>query len=101
MRSRDLHLATQVKSPHTGRPTAFLWESVPGGVGFSEHLFDETERLMEMARDLAGDCACDDGCPGCVGPPTAPGLSVKSLVLRVLAPAAATPEPAGLRAAPA
>ncbi len=96
---RDLHLATQVKSPHTGRPTAFLWESVPGGVGFSEHLFDETERLLEMARGLAGDCACHDGCPGCVGPPAAPAMGVKSLVLRVLAPAAASPEPAGLRAA--
>ena len=96
---RDLHLATQVKSPHTGRPTAFLWESVPGGVGFSEHLFDETERLVDIARALASECACDDGCPSCVGPPAAPRLGVKSLVLRVLAPAAARPAPAGLRAA--
>jgi len=30
----DLQLSTQVKSPHTDRPTIFLWKSVPGGFGF-------------------------------------------------------------------
>jgi DEAD/DEAH box helicase domain-containing protein len=81
---RDLHLATQVKSPHTGRPTAFLWESVPGGVGFSEHLYGRTDELLALARGLLEDCACLDGCPGCVGPPAAPGLGVKALVAAAL-----------------
>jgi DEAD/DEAH box helicase domain-containing protein len=81
---RDLELAMQVKSPHTGRPTAFLWERVPGGVGFAERLFAVRGRLYEMAYDLVQSCECADGCPGCVGPPAAPGLGVRTLVLRAL-----------------
>ena len=50
---RDLQLSVQVKSPHTGLPTIFLWETIPGGVGLSEHLFTETSRLLAMARELA------------------------------------------------
>ncbi|MDA0351689.1 MAG: DEAD/DEAH box helicase [Chloroflexi bacterium] len=81
---RDLHLESQIKAPHTGRPTVFLWESVPGGVGFSEHLFEHTLELLAVARTMLADCACNDGCPGCVGPPAAPGLSAKALVTAAL-----------------
>ncbi len=81
---RDLHLATQVKSPHTERPTVFLWESVPGGVGFGQHLFDVTDQLVTIASELVDGCACIEGCPGCVGPPPAPGLGAKVLVRRAL-----------------
>ena len=76
----DLHLATQVRSPHTGEPTVFLWESVSGGIGFGQHLFDQSARLLALALELVSDCRCEEGCPGCVGPPEAPGLAVKRLV---------------------
>lgn len=82
--SRDLHLSTQVKSPHTGLPTIFLWESVPGGVGLSEQLHLDTERLLDMACAVTTDCPCGEGCPGCVGPPAAPGLGVKTAVVDAL-----------------
>ena len=82
---RDLHLETQIKSPHTDRPTVFLWESVPGGVGFSQHLFERTQDLLAIAKTLLADCECSDGCPACVGPPAAPGLGVKPLVTQALA----------------
>ncbi len=82
--SRDLHLSAQTKSPHTGLPTVFLWESVPGGVGFGEHLFRETPRLLEIALGLVETCACVDGCPGCVGAPSAPGAGVKQAALLAL-----------------
>ena len=82
--TRDLHLATQVRSPHTGAPTVFLWESVPGGVGFGQHLYDETAQLLRIARAVVEDCGCAAGCPGCVGPPAAPGEGVKPLVQRAL-----------------
>ena len=75
---RDLHLSTQVRSPHTGLPTIFLWESIPGGVGFGERLFNETARLIEIARGLIDECGCYEGCPGCVGPAAAPGAGVKA-----------------------
>ena len=77
---RDLHVATQVRAPHTGVPTIFLWESVPGGVGFGQHLYTETPRLLALARGALHGCGCSDGCPGCVGPAAAPGLGAKRLV---------------------
>ena len=103
---RDLHLSAQVKSPHTGQPTIFLWEAIPGGVGFGGHLYTQAERLMAMARDVLEVCPCEEGCPGCVGPPAAPGLGVKDaclVALRCLAgDAAATPAiAAGTPIAPA
>ncbi len=81
---RDLHLATQVRAPHTGVPTIYLWESVPGGVGFGQHLFTETARLLAVARGVLSGCGCADGCPGCVGPPAAPGVATKRLVALAL-----------------
>jgi len=81
---RDLQLSIQVKSPHTERPTVFLWEVVPGGVGFGEHLFEDQGRLLAISRGLLDGCQCLDGCPACVGPPAAPGLEVKSLVIEAL-----------------
>ncbi|MEX1022069.1 MAG: DEAD/DEAH box helicase [Dehalococcoidia bacterium] len=81
---RDLHLSVQAKSPHTGLPTIFLWESVPGGVGFGEHLFRETARLLQIGLGLVEACACSEGCPGCVGPPSAPGAGVKAVATEAL-----------------
>jgi len=81
---RDLHLSTQAKSPHTGLPTIFLWESVPGGVGFGEHLYRETARLLSMALGMVETCGCYDGCPGCVGPGTSGAKAVAIESLRVL-----------------
>ena len=81
---RDLQLSTQVKSPHTDRPTVYIWESVPGGIGFSEHLFRETARLLSFAREVVAQCGCYEGCPGCVGPPVAPGLGNRNDVMALL-----------------
>lgn len=84
----DLRLSVQVRSPHTGMPTVFLWERVPGGVGFSEQLLRERERLLAMAHDLALGCTCANGCPGCVGP-AAPGDATKARVVEALTAARA------------
>ncbi|MBM4416516.1 MAG: DEAD/DEAH box helicase, partial [Chloroflexi bacterium] len=59
----DLQLATQLRSPHTLRPTVFLWESVPGGVGLAEQLCRERARLLMLARATVAGCACPRGCP--------------------------------------
>ena len=80
----DLQLAIQVKSPHTGEPTLFLWESVPGGVGFSQRLLDVGAQLLDLAREVIEGCACLEGCPGCVGPPAVPGQGVKAHTLALL-----------------
>jgi DEAD/DEAH box helicase domain-containing protein len=49
-------------------PTLFLYEHVPGGIGLSERIFEQRESLIARALRLIETCACDSGCPACVGP---------------------------------
>jgi DEAD/DEAH box helicase domain-containing protein len=65
---RDLGVVPQVKNPFTGQSTVFLYESYPGGIGFSKKLFEMHSQLLEAASELIGACACVEGCPSCVGP---------------------------------
>lgn len=64
---RDLGVYAQVKSPHTGTATVFIYDKVPGGIGFSEKLYDAHATLLRAALQHVKACGCDDGCPGCVG----------------------------------
>jgi DEAD/DEAH box helicase domain-containing protein len=65
---RDLQAVAQVRSPFTERPTLFLYENQPGGVGMARRLFEIHTQLMRAALDVVSGCACKAGCPGCVGP---------------------------------
>lgn len=66
---RDLQSVAQVRSPFTERPTLYLYENQPGGVGMSRRLFEIHGQLMRAALDVVTQCDCPSGCPGCVGPP--------------------------------
>ena len=81
---RDLGLVTQVRSPHQEAPTIYLYESVPGGVGLSERLWQRHDELIVGATELISACACDGGCPACTGPRLEPDLDAKTLALRFL-----------------
>jgi DEAD/DEAH box helicase domain-containing protein len=81
---RDLGLVSQVRSPHNGSPTVYLYESVPGGVGLSERLHDRHSELVAGAADLIAGCGCDSGCPACTGPRLEPDIDAKALALRLL-----------------
>ena len=65
---RDLQEVAQVRSPFTQRPTLFIYENQPGGVGMARRRFQIHSRLVHAARDLLQHCSCPSGCPGCVGP---------------------------------
>ncbi len=81
---RDLGRTYEVHSPHTGRPTLFLYDSFPGGVGFAERLFRMHPQVLEAARDLIASCPCEAGCPSCVGPVLEVGSTGKARALEVL-----------------
>ncbi len=49
-------------------PNLYLYDAYPGGIGFSEPLFRAHELLLGKTRELIAACACDEGCPSCVGP---------------------------------
>lgn len=52
----------------SGAPTIFLYDRFPGGIGLSERLFDERRELLQRVESLLTRCACQQGCPACVGP---------------------------------
>ena len=81
---RDLGRTYEVHSPHTGRPTVFLYDSVPGGVGLAERLFRLHPQVLEAARDLIASCPCEAGCPSCVGPVLEVGSTGKARALEIL-----------------
>ncbi|MDW0109045.1 DEAD/DEAH box helicase [Sporosarcina aquimarina] len=65
----DIHVVPQVKAVHTQKPTFFIYDSYPGGIGLSEKMYDQWEPLLQQAADHVKKCECESGCPICTGPP--------------------------------
>lgn len=65
-------------------PRLFVYDNYPGGIGFSQPLFHMHGELLEGTRRLIGECACENGCPGCVGPVGNTGPLAKAAALRIL-----------------
>jgi DEAD/DEAH box helicase domain-containing protein len=59
----------------TGKPTIFIYDGHPGGVGITRRGFDEFERLVGDAARLVGECRCESGCPSCVQSPKCGNLN--------------------------
>ncbi len=55
-------------SIRTFEPNLYLYDNYPGGIGQSAALFRLTRPLLEGASKLLASCACESGCPSCVGP---------------------------------
>jgi DEAD/DEAH box helicase domain-containing protein len=64
----DIRVVHQVRSTFTQRPTVYIYDSCPGGVGFSEKLYELHEELFSTAETMIRQCGCETGCPSCVGP---------------------------------
>jgi DEAD/DEAH box helicase domain-containing protein len=82
----DIRVVHQVRSTFTQRPTIYIYDSYPGGVGFSDKLYELHEELFTTAVDMVMHCSCEEGCPSCVGPLnefTGKG-SPKELTLRLM-----------------
>ncbi len=81
---RDLHTAVEVKSPHTGRPTIFIYDSYPGGIGLAERAFQLRRELLAAALSMVRGCPCEAGCPSCVGPQAEVGVLGKPTTIRLI-----------------
>ncbi|MDR1438779.1 MAG: DEAD/DEAH box helicase [Clostridiales bacterium] len=64
----DIRVVYQTRSPFTKNPTVFIYDNYPGGVGFSDKLYELHKELFETALKIIGECSCAGGCPSCVGP---------------------------------
>ncbi len=66
-------------------PTVFIFDAYPGGIGFSENLFERHDELIQAVRSVITACQCEHGCPMCVGPLLEVGPSAKNAALQILA----------------
>jgi DEAD/DEAH box helicase domain-containing protein len=61
--------------PQTGRPTIFIYDGHPGGVGITRQGFTAFETLVPDAYRLIAECPCEAGCPSCVQSPKCGNLN--------------------------
>jgi DEAD/DEAH box helicase domain-containing protein len=59
----------------TGRPTIFIYDGHPGGVGITRVGYEQFERLVDDAKRLIDECPCKSGCPSCVQSPKCGNLN--------------------------
>jgi DEAD/DEAH box helicase domain-containing protein len=63
-------LGGKIDSSNLGRPTLFLFDRYPGGLGFAEQGWARLDELARGSLEHLEACACESGCPSCVGLPT-------------------------------
>lgn len=81
---KDIRGVVQIKSPFTQKPTIFIYDNFPGGVGFAEKLYTMEDQLLKAARQVILECDCEDGCPSCVGPHEEVGHGSKDFALKII-----------------
>jgi DEAD/DEAH box helicase domain-containing protein len=65
-------------------PKLHLYDNCPGGTGQSQPLYDLCDQLLRGAHGLIAGCACEQGCPSCVGPAGETGTGAKAAALLLL-----------------
>ncbi|MBA9027766.1 DEAD/DEAH box helicase [Peribacillus huizhouensis] len=67
----DIHVYPQVKAAHNEKPTIFIYDKYPGGVGLSEKVYQNAENILKETQEMIERCLCENGCPSCIGTDTA------------------------------
>lgn len=81
---KDLRTVPMLRSPFSAKPTIYVYEHTPGGVGYSQKIFGLHQSLLLAAREMILKCPCKDGCPSCVGPVLDVGEKGKETALKIL-----------------
>ena len=81
---KDLRTVPMLRSPYSQKPTIYIYEHTPGGVGYSRKIHALHSQLLLAAKEVIESCACTNGCPSCVGPVLEVGEKGKASALRLL-----------------
>ncbi|TMU86799.1 DEAD/DEAH box helicase [Bacillus sp. BHET2] len=63
----DIFVVPQIKAAHNEKPTIFIYDRYPGGIGLSEKVYDQIERILQETSSMIDRCPCQRGCPSCIG----------------------------------
>ncbi|RQW00388.1 DEAD/DEAH box helicase [candidate division KSB1 bacterium] len=80
----DIAVLPMVRSPFSEKPSVYIWEQYPGGIGLSKKLFHSFDNIIAAAHDALETCACSAGCPSCVGPQLEVGEKSKKVAQSLL-----------------
>ena len=67
-------IGTVTDTHNLGRDALFLHDRYPGGMGYARRCLDCFDEMLGTVAEVVRNCACEDGCPSCVGasiPPSA------------------------------
>jgi DEAD/DEAH box helicase domain-containing protein len=77
----DIRTVPMVKSPFSQKPTLYLYDNYPGGIGLSWKVMNDPLPVVTAAMERVQDCACKSGCPSCIGPSLEVGEVEKNWVI--------------------
>jgi DEAD/DEAH box helicase domain-containing protein len=80
---RDIGAYANVKGTFAEKPTIYIYDRIPGGVGFSEKIFVMKKEIYAAARGLIKSCPCISGCPSCIGPSSSSDPTRKNHAIRL------------------
>ncbi|WP_226672885.1 DEAD/DEAH box helicase [Rossellomorea aquimaris] len=63
----DIFVVPQIKAAHNEQPTIFIYDRYPGGIGLSEKVYEQFEKILHEASSMIERCPCQSGCPSCIG----------------------------------
>ncbi|WP_299737895.1 DEAD/DEAH box helicase [uncultured Rossellomorea sp.] len=63
----DIFVVPQIKAAHNEQPTIFIYDRYPGGIGLSEKVYEQMERILLETSNMIERCPCQTGCPSCIG----------------------------------
>lgn len=62
----DIHLGETASQNFA--PSIYIYDSMEGGVGYSEKIFEKFEEVINLCLTIIDECDCEAGCPACVTP---------------------------------
>ncbi len=80
--AKDIAVVYHVKDPFTGKPTLYLYDTVAGGIGLSDKVYEMRGELFVQARNVVENCPCEQGCPSCIG--AGASAEAKMVLLKIL-----------------
>ncbi|EHQ08049.1 DEAD/DEAH box helicase [Leptonema illini] len=79
---RDMRFHAEVRNPVFALPCIYAVDNFPGGLELAYYVLGNLEVISQAAHDHVAACACEDGCPACIGLSEEKGM--KSTVLALL-----------------
>lgn len=80
----DISVIPMVRAPFSHKPTIYVYDKYPGGVGLSKKLYNIIDMILQAVLTHINGCSCEKGCPACIGPPLESGLFGKQSAKKIL-----------------